>query len=441
MSRKKIIKDIILISLPVIFETLTEYFLRLVDTAFIGQYDSLGLSAIQNAITPEFTLLSFFIALSKGTTILIAQNIGSNKLLNAKRFAEVSFFYNTIISHTYFVFWMLFSPLILRLMGNSGEVYTMALSYLRIVIFSYLFFGIILSSRCLLEGIGQTFPMMIATIIMTFMNIFLDWVLIFGKFGFPEMGIRGAALATFISQLTGSLFIVFWAFKQKTIKISIKGIFKPNIKYYLKVCRYGLPAGLEFIIWSLGFAILLRLVNTIDQFAAGIFGIFNLVINFSFYLYLGISVAAMTVVGKKIGAKDYRLAKIAGNTTTRIGIYICTVSSILFILFPKQIISIFSNDRAFIESNYYIMYIAAAITFPKSVNVIIGNVIRATGNTVWMLITQIPGTILTIIMSIFSIFAFKAGIAGIFIVVFIDESWRAILNYFKFFYDMKKLNR
>ena len=437
-KNKKINKKIFFIAFPVMLQMMAEYILRFTDTAFIGNYKVEGLSAINNAMMPFFMFLSFFFALSKGTTILISQFIGAKEREKASSITEQSYFFNTIISLLYFIFWILFTPQILTLIGAKGDIHSMAVNYLRIASFHFLFFGISLSDRSQLEGLGNTTPIMITTLISVFINIPLDWILIFGKFGLPQMGIEGAALATLFSQMIGSVLLTILVFKKNELGLKIRNIFIPKIKVYWQSIKLGFPNGIEFMIWTVGQNVILMLMNSVNQEYAGVFGTINLLRMLSFYIYIGIGVSAMSLVGKSIGADRWGRAYLAGNRTITISLIICLVYAVLMVIFPKQILSIFSKEPGFTEKYYHLLYISALIIFPQAINVVIGNAIRGTGNTKWMLYTQIPGTLLIVVFSYFFLHWMNLGMLGLYIAIFIDELWRSIVNFGKFSAMAKK---
>ncbi len=436
--KKQMSKDLFVIALPIMVEMIVEYLLRFTDTAFLGNYSAIGLSAVQNAMIPYFMFMAFFMALSKGTTILLSHEIGAGNKLKAEKYAESAFFFNHLISLLFFVFWAIFSSDVLTIMGAKGAVHSAGLEYLQVYAFNFLFFGIVLTARSIFEGVGKTFPIMIATVTAVILNVFLDWVLIFGYLGFPELGIMGAALATVISKFVGAIILIFYIFKIDAFKIRMKFIFKPNYKLYLKAFRLGLPSGLDFMLFMLGQTVIIMMLNRVDKLLAGIFGVFNLLINFSLFLYLGIGIAALTLVGQSVGAKKWAKGLLVGHLSMLYATIICFVTAILFFLLPREILGVFTDNMALIDKYYYYMFVISFLMFPKAINVVVGNSIKGYGNTKWMLYTQIPGTIFVIIVSYILIFVYDTGLLGIFIAMFFDELFRGIVNYVKFYRFMKK---
>jgi len=309
------------------------------------------------------------------------------------------------------------------------------------VSYQFLFFGLVLSANAVFEGKGVTFPIMIVSMIKTGLNVFLDWCLIFGNLGFPELGIKGAAYATLISQIvSGMIFLIMVFLSKKDFKIRFKGIIKPNFKIYIKSFLLGFPAGIDFMLWVIGQTALVFLLNKLDPLASGFFGVFSLILSLTVNLYFGISIAAMNLVGKAIGAKDTKLALRSGNLCIFYSMIVCLLIAIIFLIFPKEIFSIFTKQIDLLPNIPFLMLLMAITTFPTALNVVAGNAIRGTGDTMWMVITQIPGTILIILMSALFIFVFKWGLVGLLVAILVDELWRGGVNYIKFIYTIKKRN-
>ena len=144
-------------------QNLAFYVMNFTNTAFIGHYRIDGLSAINNAMIPFFMFFSFFIALSQGTTIMIAQSIGAGNQ-KASEVAETSFFYNQLISLGYFFFWFFSGKQVLVLMGAQGEILEMGARYVQVMSFVFIT-RMNLTASSVYQGIGKTIPIMVITII------------------------------------------------------------------------------------------------------------------------------------------------------------------------------------------------------------------------------------------------------------------------------------
>jgi putative MATE family efflux protein len=441
MKSSQIRKEILVIAFPVMLQMIAEYILRFTDMAFIGNYVTEGLSALNNVLMPYFLFLSFLFALSKGVTILIAQGIGAGCNRRSVRYAENAMLFNTVISLAYFLFWFFFATFVLKTVGARGTILEMGVSYLAVSKYQFLFFGVVLTARSIFEGTGKTYPILAATIVSVAVNIFLDWMMIFGNLGFPEMGIKGAALATVSAQVSGAAVLLGFLASGRFLPVRLLAILRPRFKIYWKSFKLGFPSGLEFMIWTLGQVLIIRMLNSFDPMAAGVYGVFSLLLGLSLYIYIGIGIASLNLVGKATGAGNWNAGLRAGNMTMRFALYICLVSALLFVLFPGRILQVFTSDSSFISSYSYLLYICALIIFPRAINVVGGNAIRGTGNTRWMLFTQIPGTVIIVFLVWLFLFILKTGIVGLFWALLIDESWRALVNYLKFIFSIKSRAR
>ncbi len=438
MTTRELLKRILLIALPSSAQFLVQYLQMSTDMAFVGHYNMLGLSAVQNARVSYFFFLSFFMSFSTGTNILIAQTLGAKQPERASRIGETSLLYNQIIGLIYLVLWQIFGRAVLTALGVQGEILELSDTYIRILSLQFLFDGMVLTAGAIFQGQGNTLPITIGAVIRAGVNIPLDYCMIFGKGGFPEMGVAGAAWATFISSAMGGAAILWMLARNSGVPITWRGIFAPAMELYSRVVRLGVPAGVEMMIWSAGNTVMVGFLNAISPESAGFFGITHTVKIFNLSIYFGLGVATITLVGKAVGAKDMLLAKRVGATTLALSLGICTIVGVFFALFPDMILGIFLNDPARIRELRPLMYVVALTIFPQALNVIGGNSIRARGDTKWMLKTQIIGTLIIIPLSYAALFPLHAGLFGLLWIIFFDELWRGLANYVRLRWYFKR---
>jgi putative MATE family efflux protein len=403
--------------------------------AFLGNYNIQYLSAVGNVLYPYTIMISFLTALSAGATVMISHNIGAKSLIAAKRYSEVSFFYNIAISTPFFLILFLMPQLLMTWMGASQQITEYSSLFMKSLSFSVLFIGVELSIAAILQGVGRTKAIMYTAIISTLANIFFDWVLIYGNLGFPELGIKGAAIATSLANFTGMVYmIVYFASTNKLpFKPGLRGIFKPRWKVQKENIRVGLPYGLEAMFWSFGQIIIIRMVNEIDDYSAGLYLLITRIQAVTFFIYLGIAKATMILVGQEIGSGNPKRATQIAYMSLKYSLILCVVASLTFISIPRQILSIFSNEENLISGAVVFLYIVAITIFPVTINVVIGNAIRGMKDTKWMFYTQSFGTTFTIVVSAIMLFVFHLNLTGVFITVLLDESIRAALNYRRFY--------
>ena len=429
--KNSIYYSLLVIAFPIIVQNLVHYVQLQVDLAMLGYYNSLYLSAVGNVMYPYNIIISFLTALSIGATIIIAHSVGGKSFISARRYSEVTFFYNILIAIPFFIILLTFPQTLMKWMGTTKQISFYASEFMAPLSFSVLFLAIQLSINAILQGAGKTKPMMIAAIIATIGNIFFGWVLIYGRLGFPELGILGAGIATSIANFLSMSYLIF-AFivtKNMPFKVSLKGILTPrwNIEKYN--IRIGLPYGLEAILWTSGQIIMVTMINKIDDASVGTYVLVTRIQALTFFFYLGFARATMILVSQQKGQGNMQMASKITYISLRIALIFCLIGSSLFLLFPMQILSLFTIETSIILSALPLLTIISLTIFPVSVNVVIGNAIRGLKDTKWMFITQCFGTIFIITLSAILLIFFNTSLIGVFLIVLFDECIRAILNY------------
>lgn len=428
-------KAIFAIAIPIMIQNIIQHIMLLTDRAFLGHLDPEFLSVLGNVMVPYNALTFFFFSMATGLVVLIAQNYGAKDYERAQRLGESSFFYSTLISTGLFILWVFGGRLIFDVFGAKGSILEGAVLYVKIVAFSLVFLGIDVTAGSILQGIGITRPIMVFGILKGLLNVALDWVLIFGKLGFPKMGLEGAAYATMISSVVGSLGIMITVLCVKGLpfRLSKRAILRPDWLLYWETLRVGLPSGAEALLWYVGQLVIVWLLNRIDSMAIGVYSLVNGIQAIAFLLYIGFAKAAMTMVGQRYGEKEYEEARHTGIHCLRMTFAVTIVCFAIFQMIPRFLTGIFTSDAAVLERSVPLLRMAGLFIQVQALNVVTGHAIRATGDTRWMLISQIFGTVFVVGMSYWMIFGLSLGLMGMYLTMIADELIRGIVNFVRFY--------
>jgi len=356
----------------------------------LGHVNSEYFAAIGNVLVPFNVLVSIIGGICTGTTIMIAQSIGAKDEVRCKSYAECSFIGNSIFPFITFLVFFFGSGYIFRLMGVQSPVLGSSASYLKIMSFIFLHMGFTSTAICIMQGIGITKIIMFTGILNNILNLVLDWVLIFGKFGFPKMDINGAALALVISDFLSYPILVGYVFLSKdiTFKLSVKNVFHFSRKIYNKIFKVGFPSGIEFLLWNIGNMVIVSFLNRLDTMSVGVYTLVFSLSVLPLLLYMGFANAALTLVGQKTGENDHKQAVNAGLMCLGFSFIFCIVFAAIFIIFPQKILGLFTNDISYINYAASFFFIVSVTMFPKAINNVIGLGIRGMGDTKWMLYGQ-----------------------------------------------------
>lgn len=434
------------IAIPIAISGVITQVQSLIDTAFLARYTTTLpggsvltgteiLSAVGNVFFPYLVTISFIWSIGTGVVVLVSQRLGADDPENAKKYALSGLKYNTLLSWLVYFFWLIFGGKVLAALGVKEPILSVSLSYLKFMSLELFYIGMWTSVGAIFQGAGNTRPEMFTGIFRSILHILLDYAFIFGNFGFPEMGVSGAGIASSLSGFiaAGIMLTIFLTTKDFPFKVTFKSLITSPLKPYLKVLKVGLPVGLEDMLWNLGNLVLAYFLNRISGEAVGIYRLVYQIECTPIYFYNGLARAVTTLVGQRTGERDLPAAKESGLIGTFYTISFCLLFSVAFLILPRQIISIFTPDMALIQKSAPFLMITAFTMIPRALNIISGNGIRGYGDTLWMLATQVFGVVFIISLSYTLMFPLGLGMYGLFIGMFSDETVRCIINTIRFY--------
>lgn len=423
-------KRLLKLFVPIMLSNIIAQVQMIIDRIFLGRTDVLYMSAVGNSSTPVWTTMSFVFALSTGSSILISQAIGAGNKENTKKYAASLLIWHNVIPMLLFLFWLFCSPLVFRLMGVADTVIDYCVTYTRIFSPIILLNGVGCAFCVILQTSNNTKPLVWYGLIRSVANIFLDWCLIFGNCGFPEMGIAGAALATTIAELIGAVYITIEIIRNKNLlsKPSFQDLIHASPKLYFESLKLGVNIALEDFTYNFGGILILRILNAISDTAAGVYSIVVSYEVLGIVIIGAIGSATVTLTGEATGAKDFKTYRGIAKTAFLWSACVAGFSLILSLVFPHQILGLFTKDAAIIASASIYLFCVSFNLFGKSGNIIVGSSIRGFGNTKWMFFTQTCGTVLLIGVACLLVFGFHMGMLGVYLAIIADEGIRALVN-------------
>lgn len=386
------------LSLPMILQNLITFSLGLIDTFMVSQLGNMEMAAVTAANIPVFLLLSIVFGVQSGLGILVSQYWGKKDMENISRAIGVAAFLGTGLVFVLAMVFFLFPVQVMDLLSNEHQLSVLGAPYLRIIGFSYvlnMLSSVYVSAQRSVEN--PNFGMKVFGC-STLINTALNYVLIFGKFGFPMLGIQGAALATLLSRVAEFVICLISALRSKTIPLQLKCFLRPGMAMLCRFVHYSSPVVLNELIWGLGTSMLTVILgytsNSVDMLAAnavmGNIGRLFLVVCF------GLGAATGVIVGKAIGegqshAQVQSLSQCLLLFTALVGSGIALVALILVpTLFVPVVFPLFKlfGEPARIAAA---MAVASFITIPFSAYAIssITGVLRAGGDVLWSTVLDI----------------------------------------------------
>ena len=331
------------LAFPVAMQNLLTSSFILVDTIMVGQLGDLSLSAVGMAGQFGWFLNMITFGMCSGAAVFISQYWGAKDTAGIRRTYGIAVVSVCLISALFFVIGLLFPEGVVRIFNREPDVVEAGAAYLRIACWSYLATGVNMVFCIVLRSTENVKLPMYVSLVTTVLNAFMDYGLIFGAFGMPEMGIRGAALATVISAWAGPVLILAVSAIQRNMLISpIKDLFGFNKRSIAEYYEKATPVIINETLWGLGtllFSVIFANLGYQYYAAVTIFRTFE---NIAFVFFIGLCNASSIMVGKNVGAGHIKRA-VEDSRRFVLFVSLCSVlTGVLIIIFRFQLASVFN---------------------------------------------------------------------------------------------------
>ncbi|KGM93969.1 multidrug transporter MatE [Clostridium novyi A str. 4552] len=386
MFNKENIKDVLSLALPAVGEMILYMTISVLDTMMVGRYGGqTSVSAVGLSVEVIYTFINIFIAvgISIGITSVVARRFGAKKFQSAEEYASIGFCIGLIISLIISILLFTNSSAILRIGGAKNNVISLGNNYMKIIALGSFFTMQTSMLNGVLRGYGNTKTPLFVSLIINIINISLDWVLIFGKLGFPELGVKGAAIATSIAQISGFLFAAFYMLTKSKIKLRLKYILNLNLSKLKKLLILAIPSSFQEAAFDISRLLSAFMIMRLGETAFAANQITTTIESVSFMPGWGFGVAATTLIGHKIGEKNFKEAKIYAYTCTILGTIFMALCAAMFLIAPNFLIKLFitESEKQVIHLGSLCLMVAAIEQIPMGISLILGGALKGMGDT------------------------------------------------------------
>jgi MATE family multidrug resistance protein len=355
---------------PVMLGMLGHTFVSFVDNVMVGQLGSAELAAVSLGNSFIFIAMSLGIGFSTAITPLVAEADSEQNFVKGKSVFKHGFFLCTVLGILLFLLELVAKPL-MSVMDQPKEVVELAIPYLDLVAFSLVPLIVFQAFKQFSDGMSLTKYPMYATLLANILNVAMNYVLIFGKFGFPDMGIVGAAVGTLISRFV-MLFFLWWLLaKRHRSKAYVTNInfFKLSKQPLKKLTNLGFPSAMQMFFEVAIFTAAIWLSGLLGKNAQAANQIALNLSSMTFMVAMGLSVAAMIRVGNQKGLKDYKNLKRIAESIFLVGFVFAVVFALLFVIFHKVLPDLYVDldDPANAMDTAEVVKIAATLLLASAV--------------------------------------------------------------------------
>ena len=417
-------KTVLAFLLPMAIQNLINVAISSTDVIMLGRYSEVTLSASSLASQIQFILILLLFGIGSGATVLTAQYWGKKDIKSIEKVMAISIKVAFTLSLFFFVFAFFFSKNAMRLFTNDESTILEGIKYLKIVSFSYLTTSISIVYLVTMRSVERV-VISTVTYATSFVSTFIiNYLLIFGNFGFPKLGIRGAAIGTLIARLI-ELGIVFYYNSKNHHFVSIKWKYIKSLDPILKkdFLKYSSPTMMNELLWASGTATGVAILGRLGNSIVAANSITSVVRQLAMVFAFGLANTAAIMVGKEIGKKDFHTAEIYSKKLLLYSFLSSLLGVVLLLIAKPFIIKKFSlNIEVENYLNFTLNILFYYIPLQSISAVLIVGVFRAGGDTKFALIADIlPLWCGSVLISAFAAFYLNLPTKIIYLLIMSDE--------------------
>lgn len=382
-------KSIWLIAYPIIFGNLAQTLITLTDTAFLGRVSAIALGASMMAGIYYYVYSTLAWGFAMGIQIIVARRLGEGRLERIGVIFEHGLFFVLFLSTGLFLLQHYFTEGLLAKIIQSPNIYASAMEYMFYRHYGIIFVCFNFLFRALYIGLSNTKVISFSTALMAVVNIFLDYVLVFGKWGFPQMGVGGAALASVCAEIAAFLFFIGYTIAKLPLKTYTLFYFHKLEGWLMKsILKLALPTMfqklLSFGTWFIFFA----LVEHMGELPIAVSGIIRSVYMLIMIPVFAFGATANTLTSRLIG--EGKPQEVMPTVFKTIGQGLIAILPVLIccLLIPSAVLSVYTNDTSLAAASIPSLFVVCCASVAMSFGIPFFEAVSGTGNTLYALILE-----------------------------------------------------
>ena len=380
--------EVLRVSWPLIISMGSFTMMQFMDRMFLAWYSAVSIQAALPAGILSFMFICGFMALAGYANSFVAQYFGAGDKLGCSR-ATAQGVWMAILSWPIILALIPIGQWILRISGHAEPVYREELTYFNILMLGSVTVTLGSAISSFFTGQGDTKTVMFVNLAGNAANLALDYAMIFGRWGFPEMGIGGAAWATVISSFVGPIIMFILYFTRKMdAEFQTRVTFRLDRRLFARMIRFGLPSAGQLFLDISSFSLFVLFTGRLGTIALASSNIALSINNVAFMPLLGLSMAASILVGQYQGRGDGETAEKAGWNCLKIGWAYMAIVGSSFIFFPQVYFKLFASRGPnslpmdqLVSVGRFLLLMMAGWGLMDTVNLIISGALKGAGDT------------------------------------------------------------
>ncbi|GBE30568.1 MAG TPA: MATE family efflux transporter [Bacteroidetes bacterium] len=379
-----------LIAWPVVVGMISQTLVGVVDTAMVGRMGATSLAATGLGGVVSWMVMGGVGALHIGVQAIVSRRYGEKNLLYAGRALDNAILMALVLGLAMTLFAQFGLRAAFPFFTTDAAVVELGKGYIFYRLFGLLPYLVIMAHRGFFDGIGRTEFSMRAMLTVNGVNIIFNYLFIFGNYGFPEMGVEGAGLASTIGTVVGLMaFLITGAmFKRRN---EFQYYRRANISREVigRIVKLALPSGLRTSLSMLGFTMFSTIVARIGTHEMAATNIIINVMSISFLPGVGFGTAAATLMGRKLGENNPSMAQTYGWTAARFGMLMMGLIGSIFIIFPAELLRVFTDDPTVIHLGIVPLRMMGLVQAVDAMGIVFSGAFEGVGLNKYVMITEI----------------------------------------------------
>lgn len=388
-------RSVLILALPIALQNIITLAVNMADTLMLGRADSTGLLLSASSLANQpFTLMSTLcFGLAGGTSVLCTQYYGRGETSAIRTIFAMVLKCAIALSAAFEAVVLIFPEWVMSLFTNNAATIEKGAEYLSVVGWAYVFYGISYTLQCMLRTVAKVNISFVTSLISISFNICGNYALIYGNFGFPALGIKGAAIATLIARIVEFLIMCVYTFAiEKDVAFKVRHILLHNGTLFRDLVHYGAPVLLNEGAWSLAMATQASIIGHID-YAVGdpvsANAINDTVSQIAILGVWGVAAGAAVLVGAAIGEGDIKKARSRANKFQYLGIALGLAATVIIMLLRDPILAIYDLESATHDLAREMMTVTALVqVFVAMSAIAIVGTLRSAGDTVFCFLAE-----------------------------------------------------
>lgn len=404
-------RRVFILAAPIALQNIITYTVGLADNIMVGSLGDLALSGVYVANQLQSILQMLVLGLGAAMTILVTQYWGKRDVNSVKTIIGIGLKFSVSAGLVLLAATLLFPMEILRLFTNEDAVLAEAMKYLRVIRFTYVFFCLTEVLIAAMRSLEKVQIGMYVSAISLVINVFFNWVFIFGNLGAPALGVKGAAVATLISRVAVLPIMIYYVrFGNDRIQLRLQEVLQSNALLVRDFFRFGFPVILGDIFWGINLAVQGAIVGRLGAEALASVSIANVVFSIIGVAMRGATGATSVIIGQTVGAGEYEKVKEYAKKLQLLflGIGICSGAALYAV---KDYVLLFYNisPEAAVMARQFMTVLAVTIIGTSYQASALTGIVRAGGSTHFVLINDLIFVWLVVIPSaLLAAFVYKA---------------------------------